>query len=387
MAGSDAPSPTGGSGGQEPRRSEETFRLLVDSVLDYAIFILDPDGMVVTWNAGAQRLKGYTEDEIVGQHYSVFYPPEYLAEDLPRKLLAKALAEGRAEHSGWRVRRDGTRFWANVVITALHDRGVHSGFAKVTRDMTEAHETALARERALEDGRAAVERLRDLDRWRRDFITSVVHDLQNPVTAILGFAGLLDDETDAEERHHIAGRIRSNARSLQHLIGNLRADVSLNEGQVTLSREPIQLRGFIEELVADMAPVLGGAAVEIEVPQVEVFVDGHAVERVLRNLLSNAAKHTAGSRIRISAERTDGHVTVTVDDEGEGIPEDVLPRIFERFETGSREGMGIGLSVVRQYVELHGGTVGVENRPEGGARFRFTLPQDPPADADPQLPA
>lgn len=359
------------------RHSEETFRLLVESVIDYAIFVLDPDGVVRTWNAGAERLKGYAQDEIVGRHYSTFYPPEYLAEDLPATLLRRAREEGRAEHSGWRVRRDGTRFWADVVITALYDEdGEHTGFAKVTRDMTEAHETAEAREQALEDQRDAVARLQDLDRWRRDFVTAVVHDLQNPVTAILGFAALLPDETDPAERANITERIRSNGRSLQHLIGNLRADVSLTEGQISLSPEPLDLRRSVADVLADMAPLLHGRAVEVGVPEVEVEVDGHALERILRNLIGNAVKHTdPGSRIRVSGSVGDEHVTVSVEDEGEGVPDDVLPRIFERFETGSRDGMGLGLSVVRQYVELHGGTVAASNRPEGGASFRFTLPR------------
>jgi PAS domain S-box-containing protein len=368
------------------RRSEERFRLLVESVLDYAIFLLDPDGIVVSWNAGAERMKGYRADEIVGRHYSVFYPDEYRDEELPAQLLRRAQDEGRAEHSGWRVRRDGSRFWADVVITALRDDdGTLTGFAKVTRDMTAAHLAEEARERAAVDQQRALERLEELDRWRRDFLGSVIHDLQTPVVVIRGFVELLrDGRIPADEVEDLADRVLSNTRSLQELIDNLRAFSHLSEAEVELHLEPIDLGPFIAGLVADLGPMFEGRAVDVEVEgELVVAADRHALERVLRNLLVNAARHTPdGVPTRIRARAVADRAMVQVEDDGEGIPGELLPRLFERFAAGTGGGTGLGLSIVKHYVELHGGEVSVRSAPGQGAVFEVDLPRRGPVSRD-----
>lgn len=370
---------TGFAPARELRRSEERLRLLVESVVDYAIFILDLDGTVASWNRGAQRLKGYTAAEVLGRHYSEFYPEEQREADLPRQLLARALDEGRVEHSGWRIRKDGSRFWANVVITALRDEdGSPCGFAKVTRDMTDLHEAAEARERALDEERALVGRLRELDRWRQEFTDSVAHDLQTPVTAIDAFAHLLTDGDDLspQERVELLGHIRSNARTLQELIDNLRFDGQLAEGKIHLEFEPIPLRELIGRVVGDMRPVLAEHPTTTAADDVSVQADRRALERVLRNLLGNATKHTPeGTAVTVTATPSDGDVVVTVTDEGPGIAADLLPRIFDRFEAGTRRGSGLGLDIARRLVELHGGTLAVDSRVGAGSSFRVTLPQ------------
>jgi PAS domain S-box-containing protein len=353
--------------------------LLVESVADYAIFMLDPNGIVESWNVGAQRLKGYLESEIVGQHYSTFYTGEARDEGVPDRLLSDALRYGRAQTQGWRVRKDGTRFWAQVVITALFDEsGEHTGFAKVTRDMTEARAIEVAREQALADQRLAVARLEELDAWRRDFITSVVHDLQNPVMAITGFAELLRDAssgTDAGAGEYVE-RVLSNARSLQELIDNLRGSTLLEQGRVELQLGRVDLRTFMLDLAADLLPLLGDNDLEIEVDDLVVRADPHALDRVLRNLLTNAVSHTpAGTSIRVRARASDLGVVIEVQDDGEGIPEELYTTLFERFERHSGSiGSGLGLSIAREYVELHGGTIGVDSVPGEGTTFRFTLP-------------
>ncbi|MDX1622212.1 MAG: PAS domain-containing sensor histidine kinase, partial [Nitriliruptorales bacterium] len=271
---------------RELDRSEERFRLLVESVVDYAIFVLDPDGRIRTWNPGAERLKGYTEDEIVGQHYSVFYPDEYREENLPERLLAEAREQGRVEHSGWRVRKDGSRFWADVVITALWEDEELAGYAKVTRDMTEAHEAQQQRE-------AALRRLEELDQWRRDFISAVTHDLRSPVVSILGFVRLLrQGGLSDEEVADFHERILSNTLTMNALLEHLRTQAMLESGEITLEFEPLELAQFTRDLVADMEPVLGGHEVEVAVDGVRAMADRRGVERILRNLLSNAARHT-----------------------------------------------------------------------------------------------
>lgn len=359
------------------RRSEERFRLLVDSVADYAIYILGPTGVVESWNTGAQRLKGYTPDEILGSHYSVFYPEEYRREGLPDRLLDAARTDGRAEHSGWRVRKNGTQFWADVVITALYDDdGTHTGFAKVTRDMTQAHLATQAREQALAEQEAALTRLEELERWRRDFISTVVHDLQTPIVGINGFLELLTaGEIPADMQADVHERMRSNARSLQELVSNLRSYTLLSDGRVVLRAEPIALREFVNQLLADMAPVLGEHEVVCEVEDLTLMADRQALERILRNLLSNGARHTpAGSTIEIRAAASADGVTVEVADNGPGIPPDLLERIFDRFERGSYGGTGLGLAIAHQFVELHGGHLEASSGPGGGATFCFTLP-------------
>jgi PAS domain S-box-containing protein len=361
----------------ELHRSEEGFRLLVESVIDYAIFLLDPSGHVESWNSGAARLKGYTRDEIVGHHYSVFYPPEYRQERLPERLLAEAREQGRVEHSGWRLRKDGSRFWANVVITALHDdAGRHRGFAKVTRDMTEMHETEQAREAALLERQDALDRLEELVRWRRDFTDWIIHDLQTPVTSITAFADLLhDDGLSDAERSELLDRIASNAGTVQHLVDDLRAYTRLSNGQVVLREETIAVRSLVARLLDDMAPVMAGHPVEVDVEGIEIHVDPQAFERVLRNLLANAARHTpAGTPIRVTGRSTGAETVLSVADDGPGIPDHLLPRVFARFQSGGRGGMGLGLTIAKRYVELHGGTIDVDSGPGEGTRFRVTLP-------------
>jgi PAS domain S-box-containing protein len=364
---------------RELERSEQRFRLLVESVMDYAIFMLDPYGVIESWNVGAQRLKGYTESEIIGQHYSVFYPDEDREAGLPDRLLAEAESTGAVSHSGWRVRSDGSRFWADVVITALReDDGTLAGFAKVTRDMTEQHHAAEAREHALAEQRRSLERLEELDSWRRDFISSVTHDLQTPITSIVGFTELIlrhaADDGDEEHREFLE-HILSNARSLNGLIDHLQTHALLESGGIELSPQPINLDEMVHDLIDDMAPVLDGYRLVVELGDGEVLADRRGLERILRNLLTNAVRHTpSGVTITIRAG-TDGDRTfIEVEDDGEGIDEELLPYIFERFGRGKEGGSGLGLAIVKQYVEMHRGEISLTSEAGEGATFRITLP-------------
>jgi PAS domain S-box-containing protein len=364
-------------------RSEERFRLLVESVVDYAIFLLDVDGHVVSWNAGAERLKGYREHEVVGRHYSLFYPEEYLATDLPTRLLSEARDEGRTEHRGWRVRRDGSRFWADVVITALRDDdGALTGFAKVTRDMTAAHLAEEARERAVRDQQRALDRLEELDRWRRDFLASVIHDLQAPIVVIRGFIELLrDGRIPAAQLEDLTERVLSNTRSLQELVDNLRASSWLDGPEVELHLEPLDLTTLVSDLLADLAPLLGDRPVTFEADdEVVVRADRQGIGRALRNLVVNAARHTpAGTAITVRVQATSSLGVIEIEDAGDGIGEDLLPRLFDRFAAGPGGGTGLGLAIVKRFVELHGGEVTVRSDPGFGTVFRVELPRPAPS--------
>jgi PAS domain S-box-containing protein len=372
--GSDA---AGQASASTSRGGDDQFRLLVESVTDYAIFLLDPDGIVRSWNSGAERLKGYSPAEIIGRHYATFYPPETRSAGLPGRLLAEALTSGRAVHQGWRIRKDGRRFWADVVITALFDAtGTHTGFAKVTRDMTDVHLADEQREQLLEDQRQLVIRLQELDRWRQRFVSAVAHDLQTPVAAIGAFVEFLQaDELSREERIDFAERLGSNARALQELIENLRAYSRIAEGRDELVPEPIALRPFVQRLVADLGPLLAERPVTLDVADLRVAADPHAFSRILRNLLGNAARHTPSTtRIQVRARADGDRAVIEVADDGRGIAPELLPRIFDRFERGRSGGTGLGLSIAQQYVEQHGGSIAVESTPGEGATFRFTLP-------------
>lgn len=377
---------TAGDGTAEPAgaghalaQSEERFRLLVDSVMDYAIFMLDPNGIVESWNAGAQRLKGYTEAEIVGRHYSTFYTEADRRDRLPDQLLETAKRDGRVEISGWRLRKDGTQFWANVVITALwHGDGTLAGFAKVTRDMTDQHRNRESREKLLVQQQEAVARLSHLDTWRRQFIAAVAHDLRSPVSSIIGFAELAQDGhlKDEAEVQRVMGRILSNAYSLEALIDHLRTDALLEAGAVTLRPEPVDLRHLVEGVIADMHPFLKGHVVEVDLEDGQVSVDRGGLERILRNLVGNAARHNrAGVIITVTGGVRDGALEMEVVDTGVGIPGEELAQVFDRFARRGGGGSGLGLSIVKQYVELHGGEVWANSQVGAGSRFGFRIPQ------------
>lgn len=359
-------------------QSEERFRLLVDSVMDYAIFMLDVDGHVESWNAGAQRLKGYRADEVLGRHYSTFYTDEDREAHLPDRLLETAEREGRVEVSGWRIRKDGTRFWANVVITALRNEdGTLAGYAKVTRDLTDQHQTREEREQLLARQQDTLGRLEELDQWRRDFIAAVAHDLRSPVSSIIGFAELMQDGqvADGAEMARVTERILSNAYAIDALIDHLRTDAMLEAGAVVLQREPMSLRPLLDAVTADMEPVLRGHQVRVDFDDVQVTADRTGLDRILRNLIGNAARHNpSGATIIVRAQREGDVAVVSVQDDGAGIGAERLARVFERFERRGGGGSGLGLSIVKQYVELHGGEVSVDSEVGAGSTFRFTLP-------------
>jgi PAS domain S-box-containing protein len=344
--------------------------LLVEQVRDYAIFMLDPGGHVATWNRGAERIKGYRADEIIGRHFSTFYTPDAVARDHPAHELEVAIAVGRFEEEGWRVRKDGSRFWANVVITAIYDRGgEHIGFGKVTRDLTER--------RALQE---------DLLRSNADlqrFASLAAHDLAEPLRTIGGFADLINrryrEQLPAEAipflEQIVSGVGRMDAL-IESLLGYARAgEVPAGAGLVAL--EPV-VRGVLDDLAAAIEN--RGARITVDVPvQAVVHAGEYGVALVLQNLISNALKFSGESepRIEISVRAREGEWRVGVRDHGVGIEPADADTIFEPFRRGSASGApgnGLGLTTCRRIVERHGGTIGLESQPGAGSEFWFTLP-------------
>jgi len=345
-----------GAHAEELRLSEERFRLLVESVQDYAIFMLDTTGRIISWNAGAQRIKGWTQDEIVGQFFGVFYPEEDLAAGKPQWELAVVKEEGRFEDEGWRVRKDGSRFWANVVITALHDDdGTLRGFAKVTRDLTERRATQQARER---------------------FIANAAHELRTPLSVLIGIISYLETHHDLQPRevaNHLEVLSRQ-GRRMHVLVNNLLDLTLLEQGRATLATSPVDLAAAVDRVVTTL-PVPHGKTVAIDVDGL-VLSDPVRLEQVIVNLLANAYTY-GGPNVGIASRDLGDRVELEVADDGPGLHADIVEHIFEPFRRGEGTGpggSGLGLAIVRGVVEALGGRVRyVAGRP--GARFIVDLPK------------
>lgn len=383
------------------RQSEEVFRLLVSAVKDYAIFLLDPDGRIATWNEGAHRLKQYEPHEIIGKHFSTFYPEEDLRAGKPERELEIARTEGVVTDEGWRIRKDGTRFWANVVITAVHDeQGLLRGFAKVTRDATErkraeeVQETLLQQQQARmkeEEERRHVEAsyliAQEANRAKDEFLMTLSHELRTPMTSILGWARLLPTLPPGDEgfRSGIAAIARS--AELQATLIDDVLDVSrIMSGKLRLRIETVDMAQLVHASIDSVRPSADAKRIRVQAEldgSLGVIVgDPARLQQVLWNLLTNAVKFTPrGGSIHIGGRRTASHLQLSVADTGEGIESSFLPHIFEAFRqaegptTRTHGGLGLGLSIVRYIVEAHGGTISAESHGRGlGATFTVQLP-------------
>jgi len=370
------------------RESEERFRLLVSGVSDYAIFLLDRDGTVASWNLGAERLKGYRPDEIVGRHFSTFYTEEDRRAGVPQAGLAEALEVGRWESEGWRIRNDGSRFWANVVITALRGQdGEERGFAKVTRDLTDRKRSEDALRGILERERDAAEQLREIDRMRRELVTLVAHDLRGPVGVVQSLLDiLLGQWTDLSDEQRLEAVARARARTVTlALLTDDVFDIALiDTGSLSVEVAPVDVGALVGQLADDLALGAGRTIRRDIGPGAVALADERRTGQVVSNLLSNAFKFSPNeSPIDVCVERADDEVVVAVSDAGSGISEADQGRIFDRFArlTGDRHtpGSGLGLFIARSLVEAQGGRITVDSTPGSGATFRFTLPLAPAA--------
>jgi PAS domain S-box-containing protein len=368
------------------RESEERLRLLVHSVKDYAIFMLDPDGYVNSWNEGAERIKGYTEREIVGRHFSLFYPPGN--EALPGRLLQAAARDGRVESEGWRVRKDGTLFWADVVITALRGRrGELVGFTKVTRDLTERRE---AEQRSMAAARRAAE-AEAANQAKSQFLAAMSHELRTPLNAIAGYVELLEMGIAGPVTEGQQGYLAKIQRSQRHLLGiinDLLNFTRVEAGRIVYDTARVPLRQAIDAIasILEQQAVEKGIALTLaSCPDgLAATADGAKLEQIILNLCSNALKFTAsGGRVELACERRDGRVAVRVSDTGAGIPPEQTERIFEPFVqlgrglTSRHEGTGLGLAISRDLARGMGGDLTVQSEVGRGSTFTLTLPAAP----------
>jgi PAS domain S-box-containing protein len=379
---------------EELYAAEQRFHQLVDAITDYAIFMLDATGHVATWNAGARKTKGYEPHEIVGQHFSVFYTPEDRAAGKPDKVLETVRREGRFEEESWRTRKDGTRFWANVVITALRDqKGEVTGFAKVTRDLSakrfaEENQRELIREQlaraASEVARREMERV---NRAKDEFLATMSHELRTPLNAIAGWAAILR-KTPRDESKLERGleAIERNAKTQTRLVGDL-LDVSrIISGKLQLALMKTEVLPLISTAADVVRPAAEGKGVRLVVdvdPEIgSTMADADRLQQIVWNLLSNAVRFTPrGGRVSVACDRVASGIKISVRDTGVGIAAENLPYIFERFKqvdsstTRAHGGLGLGLAIVRHLVEAHGGSVEAHSEGLGhGATFTVVLP-------------
>jgi PAS domain S-box-containing protein len=369
------------------RSSEERFRMLVQSVRDYGIFMLDPEGRIVSWNDGARHIKGYSAAEIIGRHFSVFYPEQDIIDDKPGMELRVAAQVGRFEDEGWRLRKDGTPFWANVVITALRNaQGRLIGFAKVTRDLTERRAAEL---RALEDTRRVAE-AESANRAKSQFLAAMSHELRTPLNAIGGYtdliaAGIHGPVTDAQAV--ALERIASSQRHLLGLINDLLNFSRLEAGQVSYDITTFDVRAVVASVVAMVEMQAEARSVHLDAPaetvELAVKADKLKVEQILLNLLTNAIKFTnEGGHIAIRSARRGDTARIEVIDDGIGIEPEHLEAVFEPFIqvgrslTSPHEGTGLGLAISRDLARAMGGDLTVRSTPGRGSTFTLTLPTD-----------
>lgn len=346
------------------------FAAMVDAVEDYAIFMLSPEGNVASWNSGAQRIKQYAAHEVLGRHFSYFYPPEEVRAGVCDRHLETAAREGRFESEGWRVRKDGSRFWAMATITAIEgEDGELVGFAKVTRDLT-------ARKQADEE-RLRLAQAEEAVRLRDEFLVIAAHELKTPLTAL----GLQLQKLERQVPQASAGIALRSARRLGALVDTL-LDVSrIAAGRLTLEVRECDLSELAREVAErwrDEASRAGSELILDAGAPVRGRWDPLRIDQVVENLLGNALKYAPGKPVRISVAPRDGRAELAVADEGPGIPPGAEERIFRRFERAADMrnygGLGLGLYIAREIVEAHGGTISVAGGGKTGATFRILLP-------------
>jgi PAS domain S-box-containing protein len=369
------------------REIEIRFGLFISGLRDYAMLMLDKDGTIISWNAGAERINGYCSDEILSQHFSKLYTPEDLAHGKPALELKIATERGRYEEEGWRLRKDGSRFWASVVITAVHDeQGQLRGFGKVTKDVTARKIIEEKLETQNKEVSRANERLVEANQELESFSYSVSHDLRAPLRAIDGFShALLEDcldKLDDQDKHHL-GRIRAATQQMGMLIDDL-----LNLSRITRAQMQIQdvdLSGMVHSLIAEMQKADPERRVDLQVEEgLRAAADRGLMKIALVNLLSNAWKFTskrACGSIEFGNIKVRGATAFFVRDNGAGFDPAYAGRLFGAFQrlhsTFEFPGTGVGLATVQRIVRRHGGHIWSESAVDQGATFYFTLNGSP----------
>ena len=386
---------------EDLRQSEDRYRQIVENVKDFAIFSTDPQGIIRSWNVGAERLVGYRDEEIIGQPADVIYTLEDRAEGIPAKELAGALRDGCAPDERWHLKRDGSRFFTNGVVTPMHDAaGRLTGFSKLMQDVTQRRLAQQELQKSKEIAEQAQASAELANRLKDDFLATLSHELRTPLNAIVGWTQLLRaPATTPDDFAEGLETIERNAKVQSQLIDDLLDISRIISGKLRLDSQHIDLIEVIKAAVSSVAPSAEAKQVEIETTlessALTVFGDGARLQQVFWNLLTNAIKFTPrGGRVSVTLQTAAAIATINVIDTGKGIDAAFLPHVFDRFRQAdatskrSQAGLGLGLSIVKQLVELHGGTVSAASAGDNqGARFTVTLPLQPAASATSTKPA
>jgi len=367
---------------QRLKESEETFRLLVEGVKDHAIILLDGDGVVKSWNAGAERVQAFRAEEVVGRSASIFYTDEDVAAGKPQTEFAIARNAGFSEDVGWRVKADGSRFWADVTLTALRDRdGTPRGFAQITRDMSE---------------RRRVQQLESEGQRINEFIAMLAHELRNPLAPIGNAVGILEKLGRTPELQWVTQLIDRQVQHLTRLVDDL-LDVSrITSGKIRVHKQPLELNALVRAAAESVRPVVAAHGHRFDVAPADHAIPIHGdptrLTQVIVNLVTNASKYTpSGGRVALSVEQRASTAYLHVVDNGIGMSKQLIETAFDLFVQGDRTldraqgGLGIGLTLVKRIVSLHGGTVQATSAGVGhGTEFTVSLPVALPRAAGPR---
>ena len=359
---------------------DETLGLLIKNVKDYAIFLLDTRGYVATWNTGAELLKGFQREDIIGRHFSAFYGEEDLRNGKPESELEICLREGRVEDEGWRYRKDGTRFWANVVITAVYRNGVHVGFGKVTRDLTERRDAELR----------LVEAYEESAKLKNEFLANMSHEIRTPMHGLLSACTLLLDTPLAENQRELADLIADAGQTLLQVINSILDYSKLASGSVTMTSVPVDVTNILTSVIRN-AQVRIRPEVRLQLdlsPELPRIINGDPLRyrQVVQNIVDNAVKFTEEGSVLVqtSVEKNDETtctILTTVTDTGIGLQvndatEQNLYKPFIQLEQSYNKrfrGTGLGLSIAKSIVELMDGELGYRPNPTcRGSVFWFT---------------
>lgn len=375
---------------EQLKQSEERYRSLVEQVTDYGIFMMDERGKIISWNEGAKKIQGYTAEEIIGKRFTVFYPEEDLINGKPEHELKVATATGKYEEEGWRIRKDGSRFWASVVITAVNnEQKVLVGFSKVTRDLTQRKEAERALRESYDNYRRLSEQLREANselsytnRELEQFTSIVSHDLQEPIRTIKSFLMLIENKFGSElgkdglsyvaKSVSAAGRMQELIRSLLHY-----SQLSKHEPM----RSPVPVENMVNEALSNLKSAIEAkdAAVTTDLQVIKVIGDKVQLVQLIQNLLSNSLKFISDRKpkIHIRCYESDNVATFSIQDNGIGIATEDLHKVFDIFRRLHTDkeypGTGIGLAICKKIIDRHNGQIWVESTKGQGTTFYFTL--------------
>lgn len=378
------------------RQSEARYRSLVEQVGDYGIFMLDTKGRIISWNEGARRIKGYNAKDVIGKYFSIFYPQEDIVDGKPPRELRIARTTGKYEEEGWRLRKDGSRFWASIVITAVYDNEHRlTGFSKVTRDLTERklaeqslQESSNKYRQLVEELRATNRQLSAANRELEQFTAIVSHDLKEPVRTVKSFLHLINQHINQKKYELLDKSVAKSiqgAQRMQDLIDNL-----LHYSQISksdLNRERLDLKDIFAEAQQNLEEAIrkSEAHISVDIRSHELFGDRVQLVQLFQNLLSNALKFTdeTAPEVTVRSSSAEGLTTVVVTDNGIGIPAEHLEKVFGVFKRlhfpSQYPGTGVGLAICQKVVERHNGKIWAESQPGQGASFYVTLPENKPA--------